>query len=158
MKKFILILIGLLAFVSSGACAQNADMSWCENAPDKYLPTTTKEIINRTSPCNQGGEAFMDFIPKFRTNAQFRKSRVRFSDDMSKMTFEYFDNYSLFKAHKKNTKCDQSFGTWFNVSDNEVCFIYQDVLPCSEAGGGTVMARFQRMDGKWYMTAIMAAG
>lgn len=104
MKKFILellIIFGFLAFVTSGAYAQNADMSWCENAPDKYLPTTTKEIINRTSPCNQGGEAFMDFIPKFRSNAQFRKSRSMFSDDMSKMTFEYFDNYSLLKPTKR---------------------------------------------------------
>lgn len=136
------------------------DFSWMENSPQKYLPATTAEITSRASACNQGEEAFMDFIPKFRKNAAFRNKRVQFSEDdsMGKMGFECFDNFAIFKAIKKNTKCDKSYGTWFNISADEVCFVYNDVLPCYDCGGGTIAARFQRIGGKWYMTGFMAAG
>ena len=140
------------------------DLSWMDGAPEKYLPKNTQMIISSSSSCNQNGEAFKDFIPKFRSNKAFRDSRVKFppDDEMGKMTFDglagWIAGYQIFKAVQKNLRCDKSFGTWYNVSENEVCFKYEDVLPCDEWGGSGMYARFQRFDGKWYLTGIMAAG
>jgi len=162
MKKLITILILVLACMPIAVFAQ--DYSWMENAPDKYLPSATQMVISATSPCNQGDEAFKNFIPKFRTNKQFRDSRIKFSDEMGATMFEMLadcnngNGYALLKAVKKNTRCDKSYGTWYNISADEVCFVYNDVLPCDEYGGGSVMARFQRIDGKWYITDIRMAG
>lgn len=152
-----LVLLFALLTVSIGISYADTDYSWTENAPERYLPKMTQLIISADSPCNTGGEAFKDFIPRFRKDKAFRDSRIRIDDEMGKMMVQY-TNFSLFKAQKKATKCDKSYGTWYNVSANEVFFRYEDVLPCSEAGGGCVMARFNRIDGKWYCTAIMAAG
>lgn len=150
----------LFAVFCSAFAVTAQDMSWMDNSPEKYLPAMTREVVSRTSACNQGEEAFMDFIPKFRTDKSFRDTRVKFDkeDQMSELSFKYFDNFAILKASKKNTRCDKSYGTWYNVSANEVCFRYDDVLLCSEAGGGSVSARFQRIDGKWYITALMVAG
>lgn len=140
------------------------DNAWMENAPEKYLPSTTQTIVSASSPCNQGEEAFKNFIPKFRSNKTFRNSRTRFDDEMGQMMFDTLadwnsgNGYALLKAVNKNTRCDKSFGTWFNISANEVCFIYQDVLPCDEWGGSTLLARLQRIEGKWYMTTPIMAG
>ncbi|MCH5318773.1 MAG: hypothetical protein J1E38_03580 [Paramuribaculum sp.] len=164
MIKKALVFVVLLA----GALSVSAqtDLSWMENAPDKYLPKNTQIVISPESPCNQNGEAFKDFIPKFRTDKAFRDSRVKFDadDEMGKMSFkmlaDYNDGkgYQLLKAVQKKLRCDKSFGTWYNVSENEVCFRYEDVLPCNDWGGGSVTARFQRIDGKWYLTGVMLAG
>ena len=165
MKKLASFALMLLSAISIGAFAQEADMSWMEKAPDKYLPAATRTITTATSPCNQHGEAFKDFIPKFRTDKSFRNSRLRLTDEQSKMSAEALDSpdgweigWNLFKASKKNTRCDKSYGTWFNVSANELCFIHQDVLLCDEWGGSTAYARFQRIGGQWYLTALMLAG
>ncbi|MDE6330360.1 MAG: hypothetical protein K2L83_06580 [Muribaculaceae bacterium] len=143
------------------------DNNWIDNAPEGYLPNTTKIIVSRESPCNQGEEAFMDFIPKFRTDKEFRNSRLKFSGEMADVEANMFNlladwnngnGYALLKAIQKNTRCDKSYGTWFNVSADEVCFRYEEVLPCSEWGGSAMYARFQRIDGKWYCTGIIMAG
>ncbi len=159
MRKIVFFLVGVFACVGT-ISAQ--DYSWMENSPENYLPKMTQIIISANSPCNQDGEAFKDFIPRFRTDKAFRNSRLKFSDEMYESSFQsiaYSDTgYGIFKAVKKNTKCDKSYGTWYNVSANEVCFTYSDVLPCDEFGGSSVTARFQRIDGKWYCTACMVAG
>lgn len=164
MKQFLTtILVAFMTIFSAYA----EDNNWMDNAPEKYLPNTTKTIVSRESPCNQGEEAFMDFIPKFRTDKTFRDSRLKFSGEMADIEAAMFqgladwnngNGYALLKAIQKNTRCDKSYGTWFNVSADEVCFRYEDVLPCSEWGGSSMFARFQRIGGKWYCTGIIMAG
>lgn len=159
MKKLILC-IALIAFALSGAMAQGRDLKWLEMAPGKYVAANTQTIVSADSPCNNDGEAFKDFIPRFRSDEAFRNSRLHFEgDEMYQMSVEYFDNFSILTAVQKTQRCDKSFGTWYNVSANEVCFEYQDVLPCDqEFGGGSVNARFNRIDGKWYCTGFTIAG
>ncbi|MDE6553172.1 MAG: hypothetical protein K2K98_09490 [Muribaculaceae bacterium] len=164
MKKFLLILvcclIGTYAYSQDDASwdDDSPDWSWMENAPGKYLPAMTKIIISADSPCNIDGEAFKDFIPRFRKDKAFRDSRLKLSSEMENTSMEWFDNFAILKASSKNTRCDKSFGTWFNVSADEVCFQYNDVILCNGDGGGSVNARFQRIDGKWYLTGLMIAG
>lgn len=150
-------LVTLFAF---GLNAQ--DFSWMENTPDKYQPSTTKIIVTRTSPCNQGDEAFMDFIPKFRTDKTFRNNRVKISsdDEAGKMSVEYFDNWKLLKAGKGTTQEERYYGTWFNINANQVCFVYSTTPtdPNAPWGGSSCSFRFQRIGGKWYLTGIMLAG
>lgn len=136
---------------------------WWANAPHRYLPKATQLIISPTSACNQNGEAFKDFIPKFRNDATFRLSRVKFDSEenleWAYNTLGYWTTgYQLFKAVQRKQRCDKSFGTWYNVSANEIYFQYEDVLPCDEDGGSEMRARFQRIDGKWYLTGLMLAG
>lgn len=152
-------LVTLFAF---GLNAQ--DFSWVENAPDKYQPSTTKIIITRTSPCNQGEEAFMDFIPKFRTDKAFRDKRIKLSsdDEIGNSMVGAYDNWYLIKAGKGVNKREgyKYYATWFNISANQVCFSYADspTDPNAEWGGSNACFRFQRIGGKWYLTGIMLAG
>lgn len=138
------------------------DFSWCEGSPDKYQPSTTKIIVTRTSPCNQGDEAFMDFIPKFRTNKAFRNSRIRIAaeDEISKMSADCFENWHIIKAGKGVSDGARYYGTWFNISADQVCFAYGDspVDPNAPWGGSGAYFRFQRIDGQWYLTSVMLAG
>ena len=153
-----LIVFAIAALAPLGINAQ--DWSWMEKAPGKYVGANTAKIISSESACNQNGEAFKDFIPRFRTDKAFRNSRIRLAadDQIGAMGLQYCD-FKLLKASRRNTRCDKSYGTWYNVSANEVCFQYNDVLPCNDdVGGGSVSARFQRIDGKWYCTGFMAAG
>lgn len=159
-KKIFIIAACLLTTI----CASASD--WLESVPGRYMAKNTQIIVSRESSCNQGEEAFMDFIPKFRTDKTFRDSRVRFegeNDEIMNLSFRMMSedpsSFKILKASQKNTRCDKSYGTWYNVSADEVCFYYTDVLPCNdEFGGSSVMARFQRFDGKWYCTGLMIAG
>lgn len=166
MNKFIWIAATLLLCIFSLDGYSQVDYSWTEKAPYEYQPKSTEMIISSASPCNQGEEAFKDFIPKFRTDPEFRKSRFRMSENdqpgiLSFIGLEGWNDgngYALIKAFKKNLKCNKSFGTWYNVSANEVCFQYSDVLPCDEWGGSGFMVQFYRINGKWYLIGCLAAG
>ncbi len=164
MKRLFFIVVGWMVAILSASAQDFPDLSWMENAPDRYLPKMTQVIISADSPCNKDGEAFKDFIPRFRKDKAFRDSRVKFSDEFYKMNFDMLaywndgNGYAVLKAVKKNLRCDKSYGTWYNVSADEVCFRYEDVLPCVDAGGSSLSVRFQRIDGKWYCTGVMAAG
>lgn len=155
----------VVALVLNALAVSADDDSWMEMAPDHYIAKNTQIIISRESPCNQGEEAFMDFIPKFRADKAFRQSRLHFEGEdaelMSncfRMQGEFESGYRILKAVNRNSRCDKSFGTWYNVSADEVCFRYDDVLLCVDAGGGSVSARFQRINGKWYCTGFFSAG
>ncbi|MCM1152877.1 MAG: hypothetical protein NC328_04410 [Muribaculum sp.] len=156
MNKVKTILISLLMLLPIAVFGQD----WIEKAPGKYLQSATQQIVNRESVCNQGDEAFMDFIPKFRSDTSFRKSRTKFNTEEFEFMPMWFESlrewnngngYALFKAKKtKNLFC-----TWHSVSANEVCFEMQEE---TEWSGSSMHARFQRIDGKWYITDFFAAG
>lgn len=160
MKKILVSLV--MAVFALTALAQ--DSNWLEKAPQKYLPEMTQTIITRTSPCNQGDEAFMDFIPKFRTDKAFRNSRIKIDEDnaISKYSAEMFENWKIIKGGKGVDRREglKYYGTWYNVSADEVCFQYSDepTDPNAEWGGSGLMARFQRIGGKWCLTGLMIAG
>lgn len=153
------IALWMMLLIPTLALAQ--DFSWMEKAPEKYLASATQLVINPASPCNQGEEAFMDFIPKFRSDKKFRDSRMKFDDneEMYVMSMESLadwnngNGYALFKAQKRK----RYYCTWYDVTANQVCFKMED-YPSGEWGGSSMMARFQRIGGKWYITAIMMAG
>lgn len=133
---------------------------WVELSPLNYIAKNTKIVNARKSPCNKGKEAFIDFIKKFRTNDSFRHSRLRFeNEEETELFIENIEPYMfLVKAFKNNTKCDKSFGTWFNVHADEVCFRYEDEDVCNEDGGLSISIRFQRFNGKWFCTGFFIAG
>ncbi len=157
-------LLAVVALATAVLTLNADDWAWMEKCPEKYLPAMTKQVISRESPVNQGEEAFMDFIPKFRTNKAFRNSRIKYdgTDEDQKEMFtnmvNWFENWSIIKGARKNTRCDKSWGSWNIISADEICFRYMDDLPCDEFGGGSVDARFQRIDGKWYLTNLSIAG
>lgn len=161
MKKTLLSIALSLCVITS-----YADMTWLENAPDRYIPANTQIIISSDSPCNKDGEAFKDFIPKFRTDASFRNSRLRFEEDdeMGKMMFGFLADsgvgYKVFKAVNKKEGCTRITGTWYDITSDQVCFRWdEDGSRCKgDWGGSSIMARFQRIDGKWYCTGFMMAG
>lgn len=165
MKKILLALLMVAAITPFSSQAQDmdeVDFSWCDNAPERYSEANTKLIISPTSPCNTNGEAFKDFIPRFRTDKSFRESRLKLSTEMERSMFvmlgDWTTGYNIIKARQKNTRCDKSFGTWFDVTATNVSFAYDDVLLCSDFGGSSLRVRFTRIDGKWYCTGIMMAG
>lgn len=158
MKKAFLFLFMVFCAISINA----QDLDFMENAPDGYLPSNTKIITSRTSPCNQGEEAFMDFIPKFRTDKAFRNTRIRIdeNDEIAKSSVEWFDNWQIIKAGKGRTATEKYWGTWYNVSKDAVCFAYtnEPTDPNAEWGGSGAYFSFRRIDGKWYLTGIALAG
>lgn len=137
--------------------------SWIDSAPAKYLPKASKEIKSPDSACNQGYESFKDFLHNFIKSKDFRISRSKFENPEQGETDleileEWNDGFYIFKAFQNKKRCDKSYGTWYNVSENEVCFKYEDVLPCEDAGGSMMIARFQRINGKWFITNLFLAG
>lgn len=157
MRKIMLLICAVIICISA-ASAQN---DWMDG-PGKYVSANTKIIDTRTSPCNQGDEAFVDFIAKFRTSAQFRKTRVRFSsgDEYAKQCFQYFDNWHILKAQQKKETDQEWYTTWYGITANQVCLEFSEwpTDPESEWGGSNLYARFQRIGGKWYLTGFMLAG
>lgn len=154
MLKLKSILIAVLVLIPFLAYGQD----WFENCPGKCIRANTRIITNRQSPCNQGGEAFMDFIPKFRTDKAFRDSRAKFGDEGG-----WYGDLDWIAddltPYQKNERCDKSYGTWYNISENEVCFYSTNVFTCDyDEGGSDMWFRFQRIDGKWYITGIRMAG
>lgn len=151
-----------MTVVAVMAMAQSNNMEWCSDVPEGYLPAMTKKIISRETPCNQGEEAFMDFIPKFRKDEVFRKSRIAIpkEDEIGSSSAEYFGGWEIIKAKKGKTTGVQFFGTWYDVKPDNVCFHYEECPtdPNAEWGGSSAFFRFQRIDGKWYLTGIMLAG
>lgn len=157
------------ALVALALTANAEEWIWTNLCPDQYLPAMNKQIISRNSSVNQGEEAFMDFIAKFRTNKTFRDSRIKYfgTDENMKEAFysfvdysnEYGMNWYSFKTMRKNTRCDKSWASWNIVSPDEIGYRSKAVLPCDEDGdGSTGMYRFQRIDGKWYLTDICIVG
>lgn len=160
MKKIRIMVLWLMMMILMPAFAQ--DYEWIETSPSEYQPAATQQIINRKSPCNQGEEAFMDFIPKFRTDKKFRDSRMKFeeNEESNMMMMEALQDwntgngFALFKAKKgKDYYC-----TWYNVSADQVCFRMEETEEDEYGGGSAIMARFQRIDGKWYITGLLMAG
>lgn len=162
MKKLITLLL-----MFAGVFAMNAqdDSDWYCNAPEKYQPANTTIIVTRTSPCNQGEEAFMDFIPKFRTDKAFRNQRIKVDpeDYISNSLAEGLDNdtWSKVKAGKKVNKREgwKSMGTWYDITADKVCFVLsiEPINLIDEWGGSGYWFRFQRINGKWYLTAAQVA-
>ena len=103
MKKIFVMLVMAL-----GAIGMQAQYEWMENAPEKYLPAMTEKIISRASACNQGEEAFMDFIPKFRTDARLRGERIKLDpeDEIGKLTLDNFEIWNIIKAGKRIERLD----------------------------------------------------
>lgn len=168
MKKILFTLIGCMVAVLSAYAQEYSDMDWMANAPDKYLPKMTQIIISSASPCNQGGEAFKDFIPRFRKDKAFRNSRIKYNEDTflgfgsemeTAMRTGMDEIFAQLKASNVKKRCYKAFGTWYNVSADEVCFRSEDEPLCDDNWGGSSMgARFQRIDGKWYLTGFFMAG
>lgn len=160
MKKIITLL--LMAAVAIIATAQSNGMEVFANVPDGYQPAMNKKIISRKTPCNQGPEAFMDFIPKFRKNATFRKSRIAIpaEDEIGNSSAAFFGAWEIIKAEKGIENGAQFFGTWYDVRPDSVCFHFEEwnIDPETDWGGSSGFFRFQRIDGKWYLTGIMVAG
>lgn len=156
MKKILLLICSVIITISIQA--QN---EWMEG-PGKYVTANTKIIYDPTSPCNEGEEAFRNFIPKFRRDAQFRKSRVKFAsdDESARSCFEYFDNWHLLKAQQRSTKQAAWYSTWYGITTDQVCLEYSEWPTDLDAewGGSGMYARFQRINGKWYLTGFIIAG
>lgn len=162
LRKFLL----SFAFILTLTTAVAQDYSWTEQlTTDK----TIKDIDAKTLACNQGTESFSTFIQKFRTDAQFRNLRVRFAknDDISKSCFDtlnYWNDgngYELLQTMYKNNESWVSTGNWYRVKANEVCFYFDESYQGPDEdwdGGSGFWARFQRIQGKWYITGFMCAG
>lgn len=161
MKKTILSLAFLLMTLMSYA---EMDYTWME------IDTPVVTNIDSTDlACNQGEESFASFISKFRTDASFRNSRVRFDkdDDISVGCFETLgswnqgNGYDLLRTFHEIHDGWESNGSWYGVSDNQVCFtFFEEYIGEDEdwGGGSGLYARFQRLGDKWYLTCFMCAG
>lgn len=157
MKKFIATTLALLAFVSAYA------YDLFENPPQTYLPKQCALVRTPTAACNKGEEPFSKFFARFKASEKFRKERARFDASLfySPEMLEWADQqlgWDYFFVGRKKLRCDKSYGTFFNVTADEVSYTYDDVLPCDEVGGGSARFMFRRIDGKWYVVYCMLAG
>lgn len=150
---FVMTLCALGAHSQEGA----QDFSWRDGAPEMYVAANTQLIISATSACNTGGEAFKDFISRFRKDISFRNQRLKFGE--MDYYFNNFEDFRLIKGFTERIKCLDVYGTWYNVSTDTVCFKYEDTPLCDEEwSGNTFFFRFQRIDGKWYCTGTWVSG
>lgn len=162
MKKFFLLFIILLCMPRFTTL--RADVS--ENMPECYLAKESKKAVSPNSLCNKGDEPFIACLAKFNRNNSFTKSRVKVSQNTSEIyredgsllnatsiAFKYTDGYANFCFPIKSYfKSRFYFATFYNVSQNMVCFIKND------GNYGAAAFQFERIDGLWFVTDIMLAG
>ena len=127
---------------------------WVDNAPGKYLKSSATQISVATTPCNQGEEPFKDFIAKFRTDSQFRTSRISLAEISEGQQLSDITDWSVLKAYTGNTDGMAEYGVWYNISANEVCFENAFYDPEYGGGGEATYFRFSRQDGIWRLTGL----
>lgn len=161
-RKFIFACLFVLSGIPAFA---DVDYSWMDAGSSPEV----KNINSGDLACNQTEESFSSFIQKFKSDASFRKSRIRFAkdDDIAKGCFDSLDywndgnGFELFQTlHQENDGWATS-GFWYNVTADQVCFGFTEEYVGEEEdwdGGSGFYARFQRIAGKWYITGFMCAG
>lgn len=169
MKRIsLLTLLLLLSGITLRVAAQEPDddSDPFGNYPERMLTTECAKVTSATSQCNTGTEPFSQFLLKFKTDRAFRHSRINVAEEYgnpewmaenSNMIKEWTDSFK-FPVYQRKTKCNKSYATWYGVEKDIVYYVENEVRPCADECGSTVLIIFRRIDGKWYLTNMMLAG
>lgn len=149
MKKLLMLIVAVMT--AWGCYAQK----WVDNAPGKYLKSSATQISAAATPCNQGEEPFNVFIAKFRTNSQFRNSRISLTEISEGQQLSDITDWSVLKAFtRKEVDGMAEYGVWYNISADEVCFENAYYDPEYGGAGEAIYFRFNRQDGLWRLTGL----
>lgn len=174
MRQLILALALCVAF----AFEASAQLYTQIPVPEAVQQKDCDMVTDPTSACNTGGEAFSDFLTRFRTDNDFCASRFYIpesedDDDMSALAFfketylEYREQGTQdFTPSYSNDGCTESLATWYGVTADHALFVESRVYNCesddpdvdNDMDDGIVIWTFERKDGKWFVTEVMVAG
>ncbi len=137
--------IALLTLITILGLTINAN---AQTAAD--VEATVKKMQAASTPCNQGPEAFKDFIAKFSTDRDFMNSRLKLSD-AQRTKYAYLLEPSNFTAKTPFAKdgdeyCQQWGELQFGKAYLECGWVDSYV---------THIFEFTRSAGKWYLSTIV---
>ncbi|MBQ4345113.1 MAG: hypothetical protein IJC40_04340 [Muribaculaceae bacterium] len=138
MKKFLLI----IAFIAVGFVMQAQTVAEIEE--------TVARFNNPSTPCNQGGEAFNDFIAKFSTDQEFLNSRLKLTEAQKSEYAELLvpENFTAKLPFAKDD--DMFYQAWGELQFNSA------YLDCGWVDSYcTHTFEFKRIGGKWYLAKVV---
>lgn len=105
-----LLTLAVLAVFAAGAQAQTAS----------EVLASVKKMESTSSPCNQGAEAFRQFIQKFNTDAGFMASRLRVTDAQKEQFADILvpGNFEAKKPFAKDG--EEYYQMWGEIQFNKV--------------------------------------
>lgn len=140
-SKFFAVIALLAASFSFSAVAQTA----------AEVEATNKRMLSASTPCNQGPEAFKDFIAKFSTDRDFMESRIKLSAEQRQQYANLLEP-SEFTAKKPFDKDGEE---WYQ-SWGELQFA-KAYLECGWVDSYVeYIFEFIRENGKWYLGKVVA--
>lgn len=160
MKKLLLTFL-LATGLSIGVAAQY---------PTSYNSAQSDKALSATSPCNTDGEAFSEFFARFKKDRGFRHKRAMFDIELfkqngfppsqakeAKTSLGFFGDYGQLKVGPFNTDCKTEYGTFYDVTADEVKYIWRVDNRCTDYESGCYVT-FRRIERKWYIVYLVMAG
>lgn len=144
MKRFTKIL-ALLVFALSGSfVAANAQTA-------AEVEATNKKMLAASTPCNQGPEAFKDFIAKFSTDQAFMESRIKLSPELK----EKYASVLVPGEFTAKAPFDKDGEEWYQAwGELQWGKVY---LQCGWVDSYVeYIFQFNREGGQWYLSNIVA--
>lgn len=137
--------IAVMALLSMLGFAFNAT---AQTAAD--VEATVKKMMAASTPCNQGPEAFKDFIAKFSTDKDFMESRIKLSADQRAKFADLLvpSNFTAKTPFAKDG--DEYCQTWGELQFGKA------YLECGWVDSYvTHIFEFVRDGGKWYLGKVV---
>ena len=124
------LLSNLLLFCTSVALYASVPVVMTDSLPDSFDSEACEAVMQSSSACNQGAEAFSKFIAQFNSSLKFRAIRMK-CDSRS-------NDYTLM--------------TWTKVEADSVWMVGGYMPPGDNSDRGiNAVYFFRRISGKWYL-------
>ena len=144
MKKFAKIIVVIALTLSGGSLSSVAQTA-------AEVEASNKKMLATSSPCNQGPEAFKDFIAQFSTDRDFMDSRMKLTP-AQREEYASILNPEEFTAKAPFAKDgDEWYQAWGELQFAKAYLMCGWVDSYVE-----YIFEFTRDNGKWYLSNIVA--
>lgn len=114
------------------------------------IEASTKKMMAPSTPCNQGPEAFKDFIAKFSTDREFMESRNGLSAELREKYASVLSPEEFTAKTPFEKDGDEWYQEWGELQFGRVYLMCGWVDSYVE-----YIFEFTRKDGKWYLTNVV---
>lgn len=149
------LLSNLLLFCTSVALYASVPVVMTDSLPDSFDSEACEAVMQSSSACNQGAEAFSKFIAQFNSSLKFRAIRMkcdsRLQDFLLTPWWKIGRMYKLI-PEKPARSNDYTLMTWTKVEADSVWMVGGYMPPGDNSDRGiNAVYLFRRIAGKWYL-------